>query len=83
MFRTPHPLVQQYVPGYSGQADWRTDTCDLSAYAGRTVLLAFRGVTDWGTIGNDADEANDGWFVDDVTLGGTLISDGTARRLGH
>ena len=73
-----HPLVQQYVPGYSGQADWRTETCDLSAYAGKTVLLAFRGVTDWGTIGNDADEANDGWFVDDVTLGGTLISDGTS-----
>ena len=73
-----HPLVHRYVPGYSGvQADWQTETCDLASYAGKTILLAFRGVTDWGTIGNDTAEANDGWFVDDITLGGTLISDGS------
>ena len=35
-------------------------------------------MTDWGTIGNDADPANDGWFVDDIAVGGTLISDGTS-----
>jgi hypothetical protein len=74
-----HPLVLQYVPGYSGvQATLQTETCDLSAYAGKKVILLFRGVTDWGTIGNDADTANDGWFIDDITLGGTLISDGTS-----
>jgi len=74
-----HPLVLQYVPGYSGvQAGFQTETCDLSAYAGKTVILLFRGVTDWGTLGNDDDTANDGWFVDDITLGGTLISDGTS-----
>jgi Immune inhibitor A peptidase M6 len=72
-----HPLVLQYVPGYSGQSDWRVESCNLSAYAGQTVLLAFRGVTDWGTIGNDADTANDGWFIDDVTVGGTIVSDGS------
>lgn len=73
-----HPLVLQYVPGYSGVSDWRNESCNLAAYAGQTVLLAFRGVTDWGTIGNDADPANDGWFVDDVAVGGTLISDGSS-----
>jgi hypothetical protein len=74
-----HPLVLQYVPGYSGvQATFQTETCNLSAYAGKTVILMFRGVTDWGTRGNDEDTANDGWFVDDVTLGGTLLSDGTS-----
>src|SRR5215211_6331224 len=74
-----HPLVLQYVPGYSGvQAGFQTETCDLSAYAGKTVILLFRGVTDWGTLGNDDDTANDGWFIDDITLGGTLLSDGTS-----
>jgi len=74
-----HPLVLANVPGYSGvQATFRTETRDLSAYAGKTVVLMFRGVTDWGTIGNDDDETNDGWFVDDITLGGTLLSDGTS-----
>ena len=74
-----HPLVLQYVPGYSGvQAEFRTETCDLTPYAGKTVVLMFRGVTDWGTLGNDADHANDGWFVDDITLGGQLLSNGTS-----
>jgi hypothetical protein len=72
-----HPLVLQYVPGYSGVSDWRNESCNLAAYAGKTVLLAFRGVTDWGTIGNDAATANDGWFVDDVKVGGVTISDGS------
>jgi hypothetical protein len=74
-----HPLVIANVPGCSGlQPTFRTETCDLSAYAGKTVVLMFRGVTDWGTIGNDDDTSNDGWFVDDITLGGTLLSDGTS-----
>ena len=38
----------------------------------------FRAVSDWGTIGNDGDTANDGWFVDDIVLGGTPLSDGTS-----
>jgi hypothetical protein len=74
-----HPLVLQYVPGYSGvQSTFQTESCDLSPYAGRNVILMFRGVTDWGTLGNDDDTTNDGWFVDDISLGGTLLSDGTS-----
>jgi hypothetical protein len=44
---------------------------NLSAYAGQTVLLALRYVSDGGV--NEG-----GLLVDDVTLGGTLISDGSS-----
>ena len=71
-----HPTVQDNVPGYTGLTDWVARTCDLSAYAGQTIYLAFRAVTDWNTLGNDATHANDGWWVDDITLGGTLLSSG-------
>jgi hypothetical protein len=74
-----HPLVSGNVPGYSGLQDaFRTETCDLTAYAGRSVIVLFRAVSDWGTIGNDDATDNDGWFVDDVTLGGVVLSDGSS-----
>ena len=48
----------------------------FSAYSGRTVLLRFRLMTDGATLGNGgAIEA--GWQVDDVKVGGVLVSDGT------
>jgi hypothetical protein len=43
---------------------------DLSPYAGQTILVAFRYVTDWAFF-----EA--GWFIDNVMVDGTLISDGS------
>lgn len=46
-------------------------TFDLSGYAGKTVLLGFRYVSDAGV-----DEG--GLLVDDVTLGGTVVSDGAS-----
>jgi Immune inhibitor A peptidase M6 len=46
-------------------------TFDLSGYAGKTVLLGFRYVSDGGV-----DEG--GLLVDDVTLGGAAVSDGTS-----
>jgi len=45
-------------------------SCDLSAYAGRTIVLGFRLVT-------DSSVTLDGMWVDDVAIGGTLISDGS------
>ena len=39
-------------PGFTGDADWHPETFDLSAYAGKTVLLAFRNMTDTNTLGN-------------------------------
>ena len=64
-----HPRVRENVPGFTGSSGgWRHETFDLSAYAGRQVLLAFRYVTDWGAAGNDDDPANDGWFIDNVEV---------------
>ncbi|MEJ3743974.1 peptidase M6 immune inhibitor A [Actinomycetes bacterium KLBMP 9797] len=46
-------------------------TFDLSAYAGQTVLLGFRYVSDGGVNMG-------GLKVDDVTVGGTVVSDGSS-----
>ena len=46
-------------------------TFDLSGYAGKTVLLGFRYVSDGGV--NEG-----GLLVDDVTLGGKVVSDGAS-----
>jgi len=43
---------------------------DLTPYAGKRVLLGFRYVT-------DATIHQGGWLVDDVTVGGRTVSDGT------
>jgi hypothetical protein len=64
------PLVVSNLPGFSGDSGgWKAETFDLSAYAGKTVLLAFRYVTDSGTD-------LPGWWVDDVAVGGQALSDG-------
>jgi hypothetical protein len=60
------------LPGFNGNSGgWRNESFDLSAYAGQTVLLAFRYITDVNTGG-------DGWWVDNVRLNGTLVSDGAS-----
>jgi Immune inhibitor A peptidase M6 len=59
-------------PALNGDAaGFATQTFDLRAYAGKTVLLGFRYVSDGGV--NDG-----GWYVDDVRVGGTLVSDGSS-----
>lgn len=50
---------------------FETQTFDLSAYAGQSILVGFRYVSDGGV--NDG-----GWFVDDVAVGGTVVSDGSS-----
>jgi hypothetical protein len=68
--------VQANLPGFTGTSGggaapaWITTSFDLSAYAGQDVLLAFRTVT-------DVNVNEPGWWVDDVRLGGALLSDGT------
>jgi hypothetical protein len=60
-------------PGLNGSTNGALvpHTYDLSAYAGQSILLAFRYVSDGGV--------NEGGFrIDDVTLGGTLLSDGSS-----
>lgn len=61
-------------PGFEGNSHgFVTETCNLKKYAGKRVLLAFRYVTDPGV-------QLKGFWVDDVTLGGNLISDGTSLQ---
>ena len=48
---------------------WTTATYDLSAFGGRSVLLAFRYVT-------DPRVAFPGWWIDDVRLGSQVLTDG-------
>ena len=66
------PQVAANVPGFTGSSGgWRTETFDLSAYAGQSILLAFRYVTDGGVD-------LPGWWVDDVTVGGEPAGDGSS-----
>ena len=59
-------------PALNGDAaGFETQTFDLSDYAGQTVLVGFRYVSDGGV--NDG-----GWYVDDVMVGSTLVSDGSS-----
>jgi hypothetical protein len=62
--------VQENVPGFTGDSGgWVDETCDLSQYAGQTVDLAFRYVTD--PAANEA-----GWWVNDIAVGGSPVTDG-------
>ena len=58
-------------PALNGDSPaFATQTFDLSAYAGQSVLVGFRYISDGGV--NDG-----GWYVDDVKVGDTLVSDGS------
>jgi immune inhibitor A len=64
------PKAINNLPGLTGwSTDWLTIEYDLSAYSG-DILIAFRYVTDWAT-------AYEGWFIDNVYVDSTLISDGS------
>lgn len=69
------PPISDQLPGLNGvsgtsaEGDWVTETFDLSQYAGQTILLSFRYMTDGGVV-------LPGWWIDNVTVGGTVISDG-------
>lgn len=71
------PTAQQNLPGFTGYSGgWRPQTCSLSAYAGQTVLLAFRAFNDPATLGTD-ESVPPGFWVDNIRVGGTTVSDGT------
>jgi hypothetical protein len=70
------PVIKDNLPGFTGPsgggeaAEWVTESFDLSAYAGKTILLSFRYVTDPGVD-------LPGWWIDDVTVGGDELTSGT------
>jgi hypothetical protein len=67
-----HPTVVANLPGLT---TFVTETVslsyDLTAYAGQDILIGFRFVTDWATHYG-------GWWIDNVSVGGTPISDGSS-----
>ncbi|HEX6702882.1 MAG TPA: choice-of-anchor J domain-containing protein [Gaiellaceae bacterium] len=66
------PLLKNNCPGLNGDSGgWKTETFDLTPYAGQTVLLAFRYITDANTRGA-------GVWVDNINVGGTLVADGSS-----
>jgi hypothetical protein len=70
------PTAVENVPGFTGYSEtFKPQTCSLSAYAG-TVLLAFRAFNDPAFLGQSPDTAP-GFWVDDVKIGATTISDGS------
>jgi hypothetical protein len=68
-------LVVNNLPGLNGNSgggdipEWVTTSFDLSDYAGRTIMISFRYITDSSVDGA-------GWWIDDVQVGNRLISDG-------
>ncbi|WP_432971785.1 choice-of-anchor J domain-containing protein [Dactylosporangium sp. CA-233914] len=59
-------------PGLNGTTTgFEPHNFDLSAYAGKSILVAFRYVSDGGV--NEG-----GLLLDDIKLGGTLLSDGSS-----
>ncbi|NIM95909.1 MAG: peptidase M6 [Anaerolineales bacterium] len=70
-----HPDIIANLPGLTSWSCFVEPDCwvnmsfDLSAYSG-DILLAFRYMTDWATL-------YDGWYIDNVYVDSTLISDGS------
>jgi hypothetical protein len=71
------PLVTSNLPGFTGDsAGFKPQTCSLAAFAGTTVLLAFRAINDPATLGENP-EAKPGFWIDNVKVGGTAVGDDT------
>jgi hypothetical protein len=72
------PTAVDNVPGYTGfSGAFKPQSCSLAAYAGQSVLLAFRAFNDPASLGSDQDTPV-GFWVDDVKVGSTLVSDGSS-----
>lgn len=66
-----HTVAAPLGPALNGTSTgFEPQSYDLSGYAGKRVLLGFRYVTD-GSVNAG------GWLIDDVTVGGVTVSDGT------
>ena len=67
-----HTVDAPLGPGLNGTTTgFESESYDLSAYAGKDVLISIRYVSDGGT--NEG-----GLLVDDIAVGGTPISDGSS-----
>ncbi len=65
-------LLKDNCPGLNGESGgWKSESFDLSPYAGKTVLLALRYITDANTRGA-------GVWVDNIKVDSTVVSDGSS-----
>ncbi len=76
------PVMHQNLPGYTAYSGgWRDERCDLSAFAGRSILLAFRHLTDGSVPGDPDDPAATippGFWLRGLTLNGASVADGAS-----
>ena len=81
---SPHaqPVMAENLPGYTAfSGGWRAESCDLGVYAGRTIHLAFRNVTDGSVAGDPDDSAAaipPGFWLRNVALDGATVSAGSS-----
>lgn len=77
------PSIVAQLPGLTGLSDsYQPQSFDLSDYAGQDVLVSFRYLTDGAVNGNGSGEPS-GWWIRDVKLGDTVITDGTTLAGGQ
>ena len=66
-----HPNIIANLPGLTGLnpdwPDWTTMTFDLSVYAGETVLIGFRYMTDWAVL-------HEGWYIASASVSGVELT---------
>src|SRR5215213_9315063 len=66
--------LKSNLPGLNGESTtWKHEVFDLTPYAGQKVWISFRYITDSDTRGVDFD----GVWVDNITVGGVAVGDGT------
>ncbi|HEU4942283.1 MAG TPA: hypothetical protein VFT18_03400 [Gaiellaceae bacterium] len=81
---SPHarPVMAENLPGYTAYSGgWRSESCDLAAFAGKSVHVAFRNVTDGSVAGDPDDPAATippGFWLRNVALGGAAVADGSS-----
>lgn len=69
--------IVQNLPGLTGLVtEFKQETFDLSAYAGKDILLSFRYLTDGAAQGTD-ETLPSGWWVKDVKVGDTTVTSGS------
>jgi hypothetical protein len=62
-----YPDIIAELPGLTGDSSgWVSMDFDLSDYAGQSILLGFRYMTDWGY-------QDPGWWIDNVAINGDII----------
>lgn len=63
-----YPAIKENLPGFTGVCDtWTTESFDLTPYAGKSILVSFRYMTDWGSNGNGVFDVP-GWYIKNISI---------------